>query len=105
MSFPTSCRTTDYARGPLHQLINNETFLLTVPFDLDEPFAVGCDDGGVKSKLFLIQREKPQYYGHEMQPCWFISNFADPIPPSLSNSHSRKNDPQRVKPRTKRRVS
>ena len=39
------------------------------------------------------------------RPSLLISNDLDASPPSRSNSHIRIIDPQRVKPRTKRRVS
>jgi hypothetical protein len=67
MSLPTSCCPTGYTGRPLHHLVDNETFSLTVPFNLDVPPAVGYDDYRVKSKLFLIHLEKSENRGHEPQ--------------------------------------
>jgi hypothetical protein len=43
----------DYARRPLYHLVD-ETFSLTIPFNLDVLPAVGCHDCRVESQLFLI---------------------------------------------------
>ena len=52
----------------------------------------------------LIQR-KPSTADTNCSPSRLMLNWADAIPPSQSNSHSRTSDPQRVKPCTNLRLS
>src|ERR1700722_6837534 len=100
MSLLTSCRSAGDIRCALHHLIDDETLSLIILFDLDVPTTLSCDDRRVKSKLLFIRPEKPEDCGHELQ---LKPRGCDTL--SRSNSHSRMSDPQRVKPKTKRRLS
>jgi hypothetical protein len=68
VSFPASRRSAADIRCPLHQLIDDETLCASVPFDLDISLALVGDDGGVESKLLLVQLQESEHSGYELQP-------------------------------------
>jgi hypothetical protein len=67
MSLQTSCCLAGYAEHLLYHLVDNETISVTVPFNLDIPPAIGCDDCRFESKLFLLYLERSKNSRHEPQ--------------------------------------
>jgi hypothetical protein len=52
----------------LYHLVNDEGFLRAVPFDLDEPLAVGRYKYWVEAKFFLTYLEKPEDCKYKLGP-------------------------------------
>lgn len=66
MSFPTGCSSASYTTYTLHQLINDKTFSLAIPMNVNEPLVIRRHNGRIETKFLLGHPEETQNGGNKL---------------------------------------
>ncbi len=67
MCFPASCRPAGDTRRPFHEVVDDETLLVTIACNLNVLVLVGFTYSRIESELFLVHPEIPQYRRDELK--------------------------------------